>query len=108
MPSYRAGPVDRIAGEVTIPGDKSISHRAVMFGAIASGTTRIDGFLDGGLSCDDTGRATARCRSRSSGPGTVVVRGAGLRGLQPPQAISTWETPAPRCACSWTAVRAVV
>ena len=36
-----------LAGEITVPGDKSISHRAVMFGAIARGATRIRNFLMG-------------------------------------------------------------
>ena len=36
-----------LRGEVKIPGDKSISHRAVMFGALADGTTRVTNFLQG-------------------------------------------------------------
>ena len=36
-----------LRGEVTIPGDKSISHRSVMFGSLAKGITRITGFLQG-------------------------------------------------------------
>ena len=36
-----------LCGELTVPGDKSISHRSVMFGAIAKGTTQITGFLQG-------------------------------------------------------------
>ena len=36
-----------LKGEIYVPGDKSISHRAVMLGAIAEGTTRISGFLNG-------------------------------------------------------------
>lgn len=36
-----------LRGEVTVPGDKSISHRAVMFGSIAKGLTEIHGFLQG-------------------------------------------------------------
>ena len=36
-----------LRGEITIPGDKSISHRAVMFGAISEGTTEITNFLQG-------------------------------------------------------------
>ena len=36
-----------LKGEVTIPGDKSISHRAVMFGALAKGTTEVTNFLQG-------------------------------------------------------------
>ncbi|MGA9421680.1 MAG: 3-phosphoshikimate 1-carboxyvinyltransferase, partial [Rhodanobacteraceae bacterium] len=49
--SRPAGPLH---GEMLMPGDKSISHRALMLGALAEGTTRIDGFLE----ADDT-RATA-------------------------------------------------
>ena len=36
-----------LRGEITVPGDKSISHRAVMFGALAKGTTSISNFLKG-------------------------------------------------------------
>ena len=36
-----------LRGEVTVPGDKSISHRSVMFGAIAQGTTEVTNFLQG-------------------------------------------------------------
>ena len=36
-----------ISGEISVPGDKSISHRGVMFGAISDGTTELTGFLDG-------------------------------------------------------------
>lgn len=38
---------DSLAGEIRVPGDKSISHRAIMLGSLAKGTTRIDNFLDG-------------------------------------------------------------
>ena len=40
-------PCGPLRGEITVPGDKSISHRAVMLGALASGTTHITGFLMG-------------------------------------------------------------
>ena len=40
-------PLSGLRGEVTIPGDKSISHRSVMFGSLAKGTTKITGFLQG-------------------------------------------------------------
>ena len=36
-----------LKGEITVPGDKSISHRAVMFGAISKGTTEVTNFLQG-------------------------------------------------------------
>ncbi len=37
-------PVGKLNGTVTVPGDKSISHRSIMFGALAKGTTHISGF----------------------------------------------------------------
>ena len=39
--------VKKCRGEITVPGDKSISHRAVMFGSLAKGTTQVTGFLKG-------------------------------------------------------------
>ena len=39
--------VSHLAGEIAVPGDKSVSHRAVMLGALASGTTEITNFLQG-------------------------------------------------------------
>jgi len=47
MTTYRLDPGSRVAGELTVPGDKSISHRALMFGGIAEGDTEITGFLAG-------------------------------------------------------------
>ena len=72
-----------IAGVIDVPGDKSISHRALMLAAIADGTSRIDGFLEG----EDT-RATARIlqqlgvRIETPGPGQRWVHGVGLHGLK--------------------------
>jgi len=43
--SFRALPVDRVGGTITVPGDKSISHRALMLGAVAEGRTLVHGFL---------------------------------------------------------------
>jgi 3-phosphoshikimate 1-carboxyvinyltransferase len=77
----RGGP---LRGELLVPGDKSVSHRAIMFGAIAEGSTRIDGFLEG----EDT-RATAAIfrqlgvRIEAPSDGVRIVHGVGLHGLQP-------------------------
>ena len=74
-----------LRGELLVPGDKSVSHRAIMFGALADGVTRIDGFLEG----EDT-RATAAIFARlgvcieAPSPGVRIVHGVGLHGLQPP------------------------
>ena len=78
-------PSSSLTGNCSVPGDKSISHRAVMFGSIAEGETHIRNFLDGG-----------DCRStidvmRGLGvqvdvvtPTELVVHGRGLDGLQEP------------------------
>jgi len=69
---------------LTIPGDKSVSHRSVMFAALADGISTIDGFLEG----EDT-RATAAIferlgvRIETPSPSRRVVHGVGIDGLQP-------------------------
>lgn len=71
-----------IKGEVTVPGDKSISHRAVMFGAISEGLTEISGFLEGAdcLSTIDCFRKLGIEIERNAD--TVKVYGKGLNGLK--------------------------
>ena len=85
MSAYRVAPARGIAGEIRVPGDKSISHRALMLGAIASGTTRVDGFLEG-EDCLATLEAVASLgvTVERPAPGEVVVEGVGLRGLEAP------------------------
>ncbi len=75
-----------LRGEVRVPGDKSISHRAVMLGSLASGITTVEGFLEG----EDT-RATARAFAamgveiEQPGPGRLRIHGRGMRGLRAPE-----------------------
>ncbi|WP_143318797.1 3-phosphoshikimate 1-carboxyvinyltransferase [Clostridium sp. HBUAS56010] len=76
-----------LKGEITIPGDKSISHRSVMFGSIAKGTTEITHFLPG-ADC----LSTISCFQKMGIPievngETVIVKGKGLRGLKKPESI---------------------
>ena len=77
-----------LRGELAIPGDKSISHRSVMFGAIARGLTEIDGFLAGAdclstISCfRQLGIDIDLCPSADGM--RVLVRGKGLHGLSAP------------------------
>lgn len=76
-----------ISGEARVPGDKSISHRSIMLGALAEGTTRISGFLEG----EDALATVAAFRALGvaiEGPeeGQVAVHGVGLRGLSAPSA----------------------
>jgi 3-phosphoshikimate 1-carboxyvinyltransferase len=85
MADYLVEPSPAIAGRLRVPGDKSISHRAVMFGAIASGTTHVTGFLEG-EDCLSTMKAVARLgvTVHRDGAGEVRVEGAGLHGLTAP------------------------
>ena len=85
--SFVAGPGGRVSGEIRVPGDKSISHRAAMLGAIALGTTEIHGFLEG-EDCLATLAAFASMGVRIERPAAtqVVMRGAGMRGLRAPSA----------------------
>lgn len=73
-----------ISGEISVPGDKSISHRGVMFGAISDGTTELTGFLDG-ADC----RSTISCFRKMGIEITqvhdyVMIHGKGLHGLTAP------------------------
>jgi len=76
-----------LEGEITVPGDKSISHRAVMFGSIADGTTEISHFLPGAdcLSTINCFRKMGiQIDTDPDDPGHVVVHGRGLHGLSAP------------------------
>jgi len=80
---WRSGPAGPLRGSVGVPGDKSVSHRALMFGALADGVSHIRGFLEG----EDT-RATAAVlqqlgvRIDTPADGERVVHGVGLHGLR--------------------------
>lgn len=74
-----------MSGEVRVPGDKSISHRSIMLGALANGVTRVDGFLEG----EDALATLAAFRAMGveiEGPfnGSVTIHGVGLHGLSAP------------------------
>jgi 3-phosphoshikimate 1-carboxyvinyltransferase len=85
MSKFVVEPAAGVTGEVTVPGDKSISHRAVMFGALAEGRTHVTSFLEG-EDCLSTMKAVAHLgvHVERPGPGEVVVDGVGLRGLRAP------------------------
>lgn len=81
---WLAAPGSPLRGRIAVPGDKSVSHRAIMLAALAQGETRIEGFLEGA----DT-RATAAAfaamgvRIDAPEPGLRIVHGVGLHGLKP-------------------------
>lgn len=88
-----------LSGELAVPGDKSVSHRAVMLGALADGRSRVEGFLEG----EDT-RATAAIfaamgvRIEAPSPSCRVIHGVGLDGLLAPDGVLD-------CGNSGTAMR---
>ena len=84
---FKLLPGGDISGEARVPGDKSISHRSIMLGALAEGTTRVSGFLEG----DDALATVAAFRAMGveiEGPddGRVVIHGVGMHGLRAPTA----------------------
>jgi 3-phosphoshikimate 1-carboxyvinyltransferase len=77
-----------LRGRLSVPGDKSISHRSLIFGLLAIGETRIEGLLEG----DDVLRTAEACRALGAGitreaPGRWRVRGAGIGGLTEPSSM---------------------
>lgn len=79
-------PGGQLTGEHRVPGDKSMSHRAVMLGSLAEGTTEVTGFLEG----EDALRTIAAFRQMGvaiDGPeaGSLTITGVGLHGLAAPQ-----------------------
>ena len=84
---FHVAPGGTLRGEVRVPGDKSISHRAIMLGALADGDTEVTGFLEGADSLA-TLAAFRAMGVQIDGPeaGHVRIRGVGLHGLKAPGA----------------------
>lgn len=88
-----------LKGEINIPGDKSISHRSIMLGSIAQGTTEITHFLKGADCLSTIGCFRRMGIEIEEKPDYILVHGKGLRGLtQPPETLNvgTAEQP-PGC-----------
>lgn len=82
--AYIITPSSTINGTIAVPGDKSISHRSIMFGSLAEGVTRVSGFLEG----EDALATLQAFRDMGvtiEGPenGNVVIHGVGINGLKP-------------------------
>ncbi len=82
---FHVQPGGRLTGPIRVPGDKSISHRSVMLGSIAEGTTHVRGFLEG----EDAMATLAAMRALGvsiEGPvaGELTIHGVGLHGLSEP------------------------
>jgi len=83
MREFEARPVSQVGGTLTVPGDKSISHRALMLSGLAEGTSEIGGFL-ASEDCLATLRAmqSLGVHIARPTPTDVVIDGVGLHGLQ--------------------------
>lgn len=84
---FKVQPGGKLSGNIRVPGDKSISHRSIMLGAIAEGTTEVSGFLEG----EDNLATLNAFRAMGvtiQGPdnGRVTIEGVGLHGLKKPAA----------------------
>jgi len=84
--SLRVSPGGKPSGAIRVPGDKSVSHRSVIFSSLADGVSKVSGFLEG----EDALNTVAAFREMGVtivGPenGEMTVYGVGLNGLQPPR-----------------------
>jgi 3-phosphoshikimate 1-carboxyvinyltransferase len=82
---FIANPGGSVTGRIRVPGDKSISHRSIMLGSLAEGTTEVEGFLEG----EDALATLQAFRDMGvviEGPhhGRLTIHGVGLRGLKAP------------------------
>jgi 3-phosphoshikimate 1-carboxyvinyltransferase len=82
----RVEPAVSLRGDLRVPGDKSISHRAVLLGAIADGESEIRGFGRSADTMSTVGAVAALGADVEDGADVLRVRGVGLRGLRPPGA----------------------
>lgn len=83
---FTVQPGGRLTGRIRVPGDKSISHRSIMLGSLAEGTTHVSGFLQG-EDCLCTLQAFRDMGVNIEGPsadGKVTIHGVGLHGLKKP------------------------
>ncbi len=82
---FKVQPGGQLKGRIRVPGDKSVSHRSIMLGSIAEGTTHVSGFLEGEDSLA-TLQAFKDMGVQIEGPdnGAVTIEGVGLRGLKKP------------------------
>ncbi|MEI6895214.1 MAG: 3-phosphoshikimate 1-carboxyvinyltransferase [Colwellia sp.] len=84
--TFTTRPGKNVSGDITVPGDKSVSHRSIMFGSLANGTTHIKGFLPGQdcLATMNTFKAMGITIEGPDDNQNVTVFGKGLHGLTAP------------------------
>ncbi len=83
--SYSTNPVKAVRGEISVPGDKSISHRSIMLGSIAKGITTVTGFLRGEDNMATLNAFRAMGVEIEDDGTTLKIHGRGLHGLSEPE-----------------------
>jgi len=84
MSDFLVSPCDSLSGVITIPGDKSISHRAIMMGAIANGVTKVSGFLEGNDSLATLKSFQQMGVDIEQRGSNLTIKGLGMHGLRAP------------------------
>lgn len=89
---FISSPVHSMQGDIVVPGDKSISHRAIMLGAIAEGITTVEGFLDGEdcLATLHAFESMGVCIEKPAGH-PLVIHGVGKYGLKTGRHTELWK-----------------
>ena len=84
MSDFLVSPCDSLSGVITIPGDKSISHRAIMMGSIANGVTKVSGFLEGNDSLATLKSFQQMGVDIEQRGSNLTIKGLGMHGLKAP------------------------
>ena len=84
MASFVTSHSKSLSGSIRVPGDKSISHRSIMLGSIATGTTRVSGFLQGEDSLATLNAFKEMGVSIERDGSNVTIQGVGMHGLKMP------------------------
>jgi len=85
MQTYTVQPAGSIRGEISVPGDKSISHRSIMFGSLARGTTTVRGFLRGEDNMATLNAFRMMGVEIADDGEVLTIAGRGLHGLREPE-----------------------
>jgi len=84
MSDFLVSPCNSLSGVITIPGDKSISHRAIMMGSIANGVTKVSGFLEGNDSLATLKSFQKMGVDIDQSGSKLTIKGLGMYGLKAP------------------------
>jgi len=85
MSKFIANPANSLSGVLKVPGDKSISHRSIMLGSLASGVTKVSGFLEGEDALSTLKAFQSMGVDIERNGDNVIIHGVGINGLKEPE-----------------------